>query len=151
MTAAEQTRRATAAAKAMSSEQVAYMVAKVLYDAAEADRKSKEKTWLVAHGVKNQDGTTPDTLWAYDGSEEEFDRICTAFENDVFMTAAAKHVDEACETLRTAEDKLIAYGLSIAPANIRDVLQANIRKYDVRQKIIDLTFRLDTSTVEGRK
>lgn len=147
MTAAEQTRRATAAARAMSSEQVAYVVAKVLYDAAEADRKSKEKAWLASQGVKNADGTTPDTLWAYDGPEEEFDRICTAFEDDVFMTAAAMHVDEACKNLRAAEDKLIAYGLSIAPANIRDVLQANIRKYDVRRKIIDLTFRLDTSTV----
>ena len=147
MTAAEQTRRAPAAAKAMSSEQVAYMVAKVLYDTAEADRKNKEKTWLAAQGIKNQDGTTPDTLWAYDGPEEEFDRICTAFESDIFMTAAAKRTDEACKALRAAEDKLIAYGLSIAPANIRDVLQANIRKYDVRRKIIDLTFRLDTSTV----
>lgn len=147
MTAAEQTRKATAAAKAMSPEQVAYMVAKVLYDAAEADRRSKEKIWLATQGVKNQDGTTPDTLWAYDGPEEEFDRICTAFENDVFMTAAAKHVDEACKVLRTAEDKLIAYGLSIAPANIRDVLRANMRKWKVRQKIIDLTFRMDTSTL----
>lgn len=147
MTAAEQTRRATAAVKAMSSEQVAYMVAKVLCETAEEDRKNLEKAWLADRGVKNPDGTVPGALWAYDGPEEEFDRICTAYENDADMTAAAQRVDLALKDLRAAEDKLIAYGLSIAPASAREVLQTNIRKYGVRQKIIDLTFRLDTSTV----
>lgn len=133
--------------KTMAPEQVAYMVAKVLYETAEEDRKNKEKSWLAVHGVKNPDGTVPGALWAYDGPEEDFDRICTAYENDADMTAAAQRADMANIALRAAEDKLIAFGLSIVPENVSSTLRANIRKYDVRRKVIDLAFRLNAATV----
>ena len=131
----------------MNNEQIAYMAAKALYETEAQTQKSLEKAWLKSIGAKNEDGTTPDSLWAYDGPEEDFDRIYTAYENSISMQAAAMRVDLALKDLKQAEEKLVDFALSIAPANIRDVLQANRRKWKVRQKIIDLAFRLDASTL----
>ena len=131
----------------MSNEQITYMAAKALYETEVQEQKRLEKAWLESVGARNEDGTTPASLWSYDGPEEDFDRICTAYEKSVSMQAAAMRVDLALKDLKQTEDKLIDFALSIAPANIRDVLQANRRKWEVRQKIIDLAFRLDTSTL----
>ena len=47
-----------------------------------------------------------------------------------------------------AEDRLIEYGISIAPAGIRATLTKGAKdNYAARQKLIDLVLRLDISTV----
>jgi hypothetical protein len=57
---------------------------------------------------------------------------------------------KARELLKQAENALIAYGLSIAPAREREILSRSAEtNYTTRQKIIDLVFRLDTKTVHA--
>ena len=46
---------------------------------------------------------------------------------------------------------MIAYGLSIAPAGIRDTLERGVKEnYTIRLKVIDAVFHLDVSTVKGK-
>lgn len=53
--------------------------------------------------------------------------------------------------LEAAEDAMIAYGLSIAPAGIRDTLERGVKEnYTIRLKVIDAVFRLDVSSVQGK-
>ena len=55
------------------------------------------------------------------------------------------------ESIKAAEDAMIAYGLSIAPAGIRDTLERGVKEnYTIRLKVIDAVFRLDVSSVRGK-
>lgn len=50
--------------------------------------------------------------------------------------------------LKAAEDRMIGYGLSLAPAGIRATLAKGAKvNCATRQKLIDLVLRLDVSTV----
>lgn len=56
--------------------------------------------------------------------------------------------NDARAALIAAEDRLIEYGISIAPAGIRATLTKGAKdNYAARQKLIDLVLRLDISTV----
>lgn len=58
-------------------------------------------------------------------------------------------LNKAKEISNKTEDAMIAYDLSIAPNDIREILSRNIdTNYKLRYKIIDMVFRLDTSTVQ---
>lgn len=58
-------------------------------------------------------------------------------------------VNKAKESLRIAEEALIAYGISIAPAAVRETLSKGVAdNYNIREKMIDMVFRLDTTTVK---
>ena len=50
--------------------------------------------------------------------------------------------------LKAAEDRIVEYRLSLAPAGIRSPLEKGAKdSHATRQKLIDLVFRLDVSTV----
>ena len=52
--------------------------------------------------------------------------------------------------LKAAEDRLISYGLSLAPAGVRATLEGAVqRNAATRAKVLDLAFRLDVSTVRA--
>ena len=56
----------------------------------------------------------------------------------------------ARSVLKAAEDRLIAYGLSLAPAGVRATLEKAVRNNAAtRAKVLDLAFRLDVSTVSA--
>ena len=74
-----------------------------------------------------------------------FDRAVAA----VAPVHAAKRA-AARAALKAAEDRLIAYGLSLAPAGVRATLEKAVRNNAAtRAKVLDLTFRLDVSTVSA--
>lgn len=124
-----------------------YMKAKAVVKAIEARQEEIERQYIADKGIVNPDGSVPELLYcmedgaAFDKANEECSAIIVAagLENELNAARAA---------LKTAEEKLIEYGLSIAPAGVRAVLQEEVKKNAcTRMKVIDLVFRLDASTV----
>ena len=67
------------------------------------------------------------------------------------MAAAKTATPTVQNKMITAEEVMIAYGLSIAPAGIRATLERGVKEnYTIRLKVIDAVFHLDVSTVKGK-
>lgn len=130
----------------MNREQKAYALAKARKESIE-DRFSKhESEWIRNHGIQNPDGTTPKFLWMMDDDEESDKRI-EEYCNLPEVIAMNEELNQSKEALKEAEEKLIDYGLSIVPAEIRDTLNSKRDHWKYRDKLINLTFSLDTTTV----
>lgn len=125
----------------MNKQQKAYMLAKAAYETALHEQRAAELEYITTNNIKNSDGTTPRRVFYI-----EDDEVCEkAFE-------ALEEYDtkryEAFQALTKAEDDLIEYGLSIAPASVAETLRGVKNNLKYREKLIDLTFRLDTKTVK---
>ena len=135
--------------KTMNKIQNSYMVAKAHVRQIESQQEEIEKKYIADNGIVNPDGSTPEFLWcmdddaAFDKANEEVSALISAAGLETALNAAKAH-------LKTAEDRLIAYGLSLAPAGVRATLERGVKQNaTTRQKLIDLTFRLDVSTVSA--
>lgn len=135
--------------KTMNKIQRAYMVAKACVQEIESRQEEIEKKYIADNGIVNPDGSTPEFLWcmdddaAFDKANKEVSALISAAGLESGLTAARSD-------LKTAEDRLIAYGLSLAPASVRATLERGVKQNAAtRQKLIDLTFKLDVSTVSA--
>lgn len=133
--------------KTMNKIQNSYMVAKAHVRQIESQQEEIEKKYIADNGIVNPDGSTPEFLWcmdddaAFDKANEEVSALISAAGLETALNAAKAD-------LKAAEDRLIAYGLSLAPAGVRATLERGVKQNaTTRQKLIDLTFRLDVSTV----
>lgn len=82
---------------------------------------------------------------------ETFDRAVEATSAEIEGSGLWADILAAEESLKAAEDAMIAYGLSIAPAGIRATLERGVKEnYTIRLKVIDAVFHLDVSTVKGK-
>lgn len=127
--------------------QKAYMIAKARVQEIESRQEEIERKYIADKGIVNPDGSVPEYVWcmdddaAFDNANEEVSALIAA----AGLESEAKAARAA---LKSAEDHLIAYGLSLAPAGVRATLERGVKQNaDTRQKVIDLTFKLDVSTV----
>ena len=135
--------------KTMNKIQLAYMVAKARVQEIESQQEEIEKKYIADKGIVNPDGSTPDFLWCMedDAAFEKANEECSAL---IVSAGLESALNAARDTLKIAEDNLIAYGLSLAPAGVRATLEQGAKQNaTTRQKLIDLTFRLDVSTVSA--
>lgn len=129
--------------------QEAYMIAKSYVQAIESRQEEIEKKYIADKGIVNMDGSVPDHLWCMDDDEafEKANEECGAL---IVAAGLESELNEARAALKSAEDVLISYGLSLAPNDVRPTLERAVQQNALtRQKVIDLAFRLDTSTVPG--
>ena len=133
----------------MNKIQRAYMIAKARVQEIESQQEEIEKKYIADKGIVNPDGSTPEFLWcmdddaAFDKANEEFAALISAAGLETALNAAR-------DALKAAEDRLIAYGLSLAPAGVRATLERGVKQNAaIRQKVIDATYRLDVSTVSA--
>lgn len=133
-----------------NAEQRAYMIARANLDALESVHVDMERNYIKAQNIINDDGTTPERIYCiYD--EETFERINQEFSALPEVKALWEEILEARELLKQAENQLIAYVLSLAPAREREILaQSAAANYTTRKKLIDLALKLDASTVPAR-
>ena len=124
----------------MNKVQKDYMLATAAEQAIKEDLELQEAAFL------KEKGYTVSYIWQID-DQDTFDVLNHEFA--ALVEAQWQEYLAAKETLKVAEDALIAYGLSIFPfPNEREVLaKAAKTNQKVREQLIDLTFRLDTSTV----
>lgn len=128
-----------------------YMAAKALVDALDEQRISMEQDYIAAHGIINPDGTIPERIYCID-DESVFDAANEGCSEQIQACGLEKQYNDARDLLVSAENEMIAYGLSLAPSSVRATLEKGARNnYATRQKIIDLVLRLDTATVEGKR
>ena len=131
----------------MNRQQKNYALAKAHRETCGELLSDYEKDWIIRNGIKNPDGTIPTCVWTIDESLD-FDAICVALESDEEYSRLYGDAQEAQKLLTAAEDALIDYGLSIAPASVREILDRNRNRLPTRKKLLDLAFRLDTRTVK---
>lgn len=130
-----------------NTEQRTYMLAKAHLETLKGIQDDMERKYIAEQGVTNEDGETPNAIYCIDNGET-FDRISQAFSELPETKALWPEILEAEELLKQAEEQLITYGLSIAPAKQREILaRAAETNYTTRTKIIDLVMRLDVATV----
>lgn len=137
-------------ASTTNSVQRAYMLAKAHLQALEDQEAEVEKAYIVAKGIRNADGTIPARVYCIDDMET-FEQANNETATEVEGSGLWANILEARKALNATEDAMIDYGLSIAPPAVRATLERGVKEnYTIRQKIIDMVFRLDVSTVPGK-
>lgn len=132
-----------------SPAQQAYMEAKAYLQVLEERVAAIEKEYIATNAIRNADGTIPAHVYCID-DQGVFDRANEETAAQIVACGLEADINVARSALTKAEDDMIAYGISIAPPSIRTTLERGVKEsYTTRQKIIDLVFRLDTSTVSG--
>jgi Tfp pilus assembly protein PilX len=121
----------------MNKTQRNYMAAKAAFQALEAGMVEKEREFL------KEEGQTETRIYMVE-DEADFTRLSEEFAS--LTKDAWNRLVAAEETLKTAEESLVEYALSIAPAKIRDTLRYGCRKAMVRDQLIDIALKLDTRT-----
>ena len=135
--------------KTMNKIQNSYMVAKAHVRQIESQQEEIEKKYIADNGIVNPDGSTPEFLWCMD-DDAAFDKANEEVSALISAAGLESALNAARAALKTAEDRLIAYGLSLAPASVQATLERGVKQNaTTRQKLIDLTFRLDASTVSA--
>ena len=135
--------------KTMNNAQRAYMIAKARVQEIESQQEEIEKKYIADKGIVNPDGSTPDFLWCMD-DDAAFDKAIEEFSALISAAGLESALNAARDDLKAAEDRLIAYGLSLAPASVRATLEQGVKQNaTIRQKVIDAAYRLDVSTVSA--
>ena len=134
----------------MNKQQKAYLQAKAVLETLEQQEMELEYKYILDNNITNEDGSIPRHIIAID-NDEAFDKANNEIARMTEESGLWKKILDAREILKQAENDLIEYGLSIIPtahANEKETLTIAAKTdYTVRRKIIDLVFRLDTSTV----
>ena len=135
----------------MNIQQRNYAKAKAIYDTLEAEAAKIEQDYIGDHKIANPDGSIPERIYCID-DQAVFDEAneATASAIDVLGLSGARKI------LREAEDDLIRFGLSLAPAKEREILMnrcfglhGHTMLLKVRDEVINLAFKLDVSTVRA--
>ena len=131
----------------MNFQQAQYTVAKTLVETLHAEERRITNEYIAANKIVNADGSGPKDI--YDIADEEvFETVNYASATVIEETGLLDEILAAREQLKIAEEALIAYGLSLIPEKDRAILQAGCKKnITTRNKVIDLAYHLDTSTV----
>lgn len=132
----------------MNRYQENYAVAKAAYEVIKSVAKDAEKEYIRESGIKNPDGTIPDFLWTMD-DEEAFEAHLQKFGEILLESGLEAKENAARERLRAAEDALIEFGISLAPAGIRETLRNGAKSNaSIRERLLDAAFRLDITTIQ---
>lgn len=128
----------------MNAVQKKYAEAKALKEAIQKTIDETEEALIKELGIVNGDGSVPARIFMID-DEKDFDKVCEEFERQ--HSDLNDDLNAASDALISAEDALIDWGLSIAPAWVQEKLGAHRKEYKIRTKLIDMAFRLDSRTI----
>ena len=124
-----------------------YMVAKALLEALEEEMNEKEQEYIADRKITNHGGEVPNYIWCIDDIDI-FDTANEEFSGIIAKSGLWEKILSAKLRLKESEDALIQYGLSLVPQKEREILtRATRENYATRKKIIDLTAKLDVSSV----
>lgn len=131
----------------MNKVQKNYAAAKAALQTYEEMEADIEKKYISENGIQNEGGEIPERLYCID-DEAVFDKANEEISRIIQESGLESKINSARENLKAAEESLIKFALSITPAGIRETIEIGVREnYTTRMKLIDYTFRLDTSTL----
>lgn len=135
----------------MNTVQKNYLIAKAFEEAIEAQMEEMEREYIANNGIINPDGTVPELLYCME-DEVAFNKANEEFYAIIVENGLQKTINNARANLKIAENKLIEYGLSIAPVEIREVLEREVKKnICTRSKMIDITLQFDNKISKKAK
>ena len=112
-----------------------YLFAKAAWQACHEIQVEKYNDFLVTKGLTEDDV-----------NDDNF--AVLSAEYDIFAKAEIENTALAWNNYRLAENTLIDFGLALAPAKTRETLANGAkRKLDIKNKLVDLALKLDTSTL----
>jgi hypothetical protein len=114
------------------------MVTKAAFRTLKAEMDKKERVFLKGKGRAEAHIWEIEDETVFDLLNEEFAALTKDVWSD-YITAR--------DALKSAEEALIEYALSIAPAKIRETLRRGMRVIAFRNRLIDDVMLLDTKTV----
>lgn len=131
----------------MNKVQKNYMVAKAALQTYEEMEAVIEKKYISENGIKNEGEEVPARVYCIN-NEAVFDKANEETAKIIQESGLEEKINSARENLKTAEEDMIKFALSIAPDGIRKTLEKGVREnHTTRMKLIDYTFRLDVSTL----
>lgn len=131
----------------MNKVQRNYMMAKAELQTCEELARDIERAYIAKNKIRNEDGEIPARVYCID-NEAVFNKANEETARIIKENGLEEKINSALENLRAAEENLLKFALSIAPAGIRKTLERGAREnYTTRMKLIDYTLRLDVSTV----
>ncbi|MST81570.1 hypothetical protein [Bilifractor porci] len=132
----------------MNKQQRNYAMAKSHLQLCEDREHEQEAAYIRDNGITNEDGTTPERIWMIE-DETVFDLACAGYDGSRYDLT--EDTAEARKQLRAAENDLIDFGLDLlrrTHPKQADTLEAHRNDYNIREKLIDLSFKLDTRTIK---
>jgi len=131
----------------MNNYQKDYAIATAVVQEIEEAIAKVEREYIMTQGITTSDGSIPAYVYCID-NDEMFEIANQAISKKVIDLGLEDKLNKAKEILHEAEESLMNYGVSIAPEILRDTLLKGIKEnYRIRCKMLDLVFKLDTSTV----
>ena len=116
----------------------------------ESRQDAAEKKFIADSGIVNPDGSVPEFLYCME-DDTAFEKANAEYAALIASARLEEELNAARAALKAAEDRLIAYGLSLAPAGVRATLEKAVqRNATTRAKVLDLAFWLDASTVSHK-
>lgn len=135
--------------KTTNAIQERYMVAKALAKTLEAEHDALDHKYILENGIVNPDGSVPEYIWCID-DPELFEKVNAEQSELPEVKAHWEKVLVARNALAVAEEKLIEFGLSLAPAKQKAILEDAVKtNYKTRCEVIDLALKLDVSTIRS--
>jgi hypothetical protein len=119
----------------MNNIQKNYIAAKAVWEAVKEVQAKKYNDFLALKGL------TEDDI-----DDEDFDAL--GAEYAVFAKEEIEASASAWESFKLAETELVNFGIALAPANIREKLADNVKKfYAFKKELIDTLLKLDSRTL----
>lgn len=128
----------------MNEKQRDYAMAKAKCQALKETMDEMEQEFIREKGVKNPDGSIPRFTWAIADEELSY-RLSNELDELPGFRSLWEQKLEADKALKKSEQDLLDYTMSIVPQKVQDLILTAMDSK--RQELIDLAFRLDTSTV----
>jgi len=133
-------------AKKYSKAQEVYMLAKAHLEVLETQEKVADHQYIIDNGIKNPDGSIPEQIYCIE-DDEIFEKANEEFGKVLDKTGLWNEILEARKLLKEAEQNLIDWGLlkvkKDLPPGIYTTLLKGMKQYEIRQKLIELTLRVE--------
>jgi hypothetical protein len=119
----------------MNSVQENYIISKAAWEAVKEVQLRKYHEFLAMKGIEDGDIT-----------DENFDVFNAEYE--VFAKGEIENTALAWETYKLAEKTLLAFGIAIAPENLRETLANGVKWHlKIKNEMIDSVLKLDVGTL----
>lgn len=131
----------------MNKVQRIYMLAKAVLEEVEEREKELEEKYIATENVHNPDGSVPERIYCIE-DDNLFERHNKGFADLPEMRQLQVEKNEAKADLDAAEKLMVDFAISLAPMRIKETLRRGVKdNASIREQLIDLAFRLDTSTI----
>ena len=124
-----------------------YALAKAKYETLKKMMDEFEYDFIKQKDVKNPDGSVPHYTWTISNEQLSYTLSCEIEENPEYMKLWEQNC-KAQNLLKEAEDNLIGYAMSVIPMELAEILKSVIDHPKYRHQLLNLAFRLDTSTLQ---